>query len=164
MTDDPFKKEREELQAFHRKQNEETAAALEEKRARIAKVRAAWVEEHGSERLRKALRLGLLGQSLGVYKTERLALECPGYVWMDPAWSCSPILNPKEEALDLLEMERERFEDARIVSLRRDGKWEPAVIVDWPFPDDDDIPGTAVLFVDKGDVARRKLARGEGLR
>lgn len=38
-----------------------------------------WIPAHGSERLALALALGELGQSLAVYRSERLAVERPGW-------------------------------------------------------------------------------------
>lgn len=70
-------------------------------------ARLAWTQHHGSERLRKIERLGLLGQSDAVYRDERLAKELPGWRWYDEeSDELRNILNPSMEALDALENAR----------------------------------------------------------
>lgn len=66
----------------------------------------AWVQEFGSTRLKKAAALGLLGNSLSVYRDERLALEHPGWKWLDNSLRVKRVINPNEHALDLLAVAR----------------------------------------------------------
>ena len=78
-----------------------------------------WVREHGSERLRKALALGLLDASRGAYYSERLALELPGYIWDGkPEFEESEIRNPSLAALEALETARKVDEEAILVKVR----------------------------------------------
>lgn len=140
--------------------NEEKTRTREEeaeRRAGLARARALWVGEHGSSRLRKALELGLLSRSLGVYRDERLAFELPGWRWAKDeslGERVGEILNPTEKALDLLAHWQKRFpDDAHLVSSLRKGeggerRWAEAIAVDFPFADDDDVPDTALLFVE----------------
>jgi hypothetical protein len=128
-------------------------------RLRLLALRARWIEKHGSERLRKASALGLLAESVGVYRDERLAVELPGWVWQGERDKVSPIFNPSEPALDLLAKVREQFPMAKLVSVSvRSGadagltndppEWQEAVSVADPFGLDDRCPNNALRFVD----------------
>jgi hypothetical protein len=66
--------------------------------ARLASV-LAWIEAHGSERLREAVRLGLLDQSEKIYEEERLAAERPGWTWERECDDCKEILNPSLDSM-----------------------------------------------------------------
>lgn len=127
------------------------AAERAAKKERLREVREAWVRKFGSARLQKALATGLLGQSLGVYRDERLALELPLWEWKKGRKQ-GEILNPSEDALDLLLHLRECGlfpDDAHLVSVRDDDDgWREAVAVDFPFADDEEVPDVALLFVE----------------
>ncbi len=121
-----------------------------EKAARVRAAREAWVSEHGSTRLRKALDAGLLEQSATVYREERLAFERPGWVGLGARDEVSEIHNPSEAALDVLFGVREIFRSARLVSVRHaedPRAWREAVSVSDPFGPDDLPPRAALRFV-----------------
>ena len=60
-----------------------------------------WIEEHGSSRLKKAVMVGMLEQSMGVYFTERLEKEMPGWEFARPG-VFNHFKAPTEKALDEL--------------------------------------------------------------
>lgn len=100
--------------------------ARQQARDRFVAEAERWTERNGSERLRKALALGLLDRSLGVYRDERLAAERPGWVRIEdrPArgvrWIEREIVNPSLAALNLLELARATVGDgARLVWLEQ---------------------------------------------
>lgn len=60
-----------------------------------------WIKEYGSSRLKKAVMVGMLEQSMGVYFTERLEKEMPG--WEFARAGCfNHFKAPTEKALDEL--------------------------------------------------------------
>jgi hypothetical protein len=65
----------------------------------------AWIQAHGSERLRRILDGGYLFGSLAVYCDERLALERPGWWWSatTPGKVAGGPRNPTVEAFALLD-------------------------------------------------------------
>lgn len=90
---------------------------------RVAAVeREAWIAAHGSERLKKALALGLLGRSLAVYRDERLALHAPGWEWLDKDTEESEPWNPSESVMDAVLAEQpklgETYATLRLCRLR----------------------------------------------
>jgi hypothetical protein len=87
-------------------------------------VRAEWIEEHGSERLKLAAKLGLLDKSDNVYREERLGAEKPGWKFehsMPIRFRVSKIHNPTLAALKALEHELE-------VATAKTGEIEPPTI------------------------------------
>ena len=104
----------------------------------LVKSAEAWTLEHGSVRLRRALDLGVLDQSLGVYRDERLALEHPGWRWVDKTdlASFNDILNPSEVELDVLAEAREWTPFAKLRwSGRPDNPEDGGPVVVAPFLD-----------------------------
>jgi len=91
--------------------------------------RLRWVRSHGSERLQRIERLGLLDQSDRVYRDERLEAERPGWRWMNDAEDeLRDVLNPSMETLDALEAARERDPNASLTYVVC-GDWKgPAVL------------------------------------
>lgn len=73
---------------------------------------APWILTRGSPRLKKALRVGLLHACHRLYCEERAALDLPHL--LDAGWEHSrnpiDIVNPSEEALDMLLALRERID------------------------------------------------------
>lgn len=111
--------------------------------------------------------MGLLADSVGVYRDERLALERPGWVWQDERDKISKVINPSETALDLLAEVREEFPWAELVSVRFDEdhpcEWHEAVSVTDPFGLADRCPRAALRFVEwsYGDRSPLNLNRSE---
>lgn len=60
-------------------EQEKIKAEKEAKEAAEIAERDQWIQEHGSDRLRKALELGLMDSMLKSYREERLALDRPGW-------------------------------------------------------------------------------------
>jgi len=81
-----------------------------------------WVQAYGSSRLRKAVATGLLTQSMGAYRDERLSIEHPLWSWWDPKTdSAKSIVNPSEEDLDALMKARGFDERARLIFFSGQG-------------------------------------------
>lgn len=76
-----------------------------------------WVMAHGSERLLKARQAHLLDASKGVYRAERLAMERPGWNYLDlenlthkeRKDRYTEVSNPTEDELDALLHAREVY-------------------------------------------------------
>lgn len=89
----------------------------------------AWIKAHGSERLRKAVQLGMLDVCQGVYRDERVHEKFPG-------WLCgvgakfSPILNPTLPELDLLGHVRKSAPDAILEKVLRHDRWVSVVTME----------------------------------
>jgi hypothetical protein len=125
-----------------RRRAADRAREAEEKEARAAIAAAeatTWIRAYGSERLRKALALGVAVETLaGAYRDERLATELPGFVWDGAATEKeSTIINPSMEALIALEEARKISPGAYLCKVRRSGDfddnpWCEAVRVDDP--------------------------------
>lgn len=80
----------------------------EQDKATALEEATEWVRGSGSSRLIKALDAGLLKDSMGVYRDERLRLERPGWKWLvEKDQPIKPIVNPNEEDLDALIEARE---------------------------------------------------------
>jgi len=86
----------------------------------VERERAAWIAEHGSDRLRKALALGLADQVNRTYKDERLALERPGWRREEDSEDRAGAIEPTEEALAALEEARKQWPDCVLVWLKSD--------------------------------------------
>lgn len=131
--------ERKECERLRREAEEKVKAA---EAAAYYENCAKWVRAHGSERLRKALEMGLLDSSMTVYREERMALEFPG--WRRDCRHThheGEIRNPSLKALELLERVRKDLPEAELVTVREDyeeddepTEWREAVRVD-------DLPG-----------------------
>ena len=113
-------------------------AAEAEKKANIA----AWIEAHGSPRLRRLLKEGF--DLDAVYRDERLAIERPGWVLGSPGDTEDP-RNAPTAALDMLDEARKTEPAARLQYFKSDdargylcestfmGRWmhfEPRVLID----------------------------------
>lgn len=79
-----------------------------------------WVQDHGSPRLKKSYAAGLLPVSKGVYRSERLALERPGWRFFadKEPFRFSQIVNPHEDGLDALLDARDDWPTTRLVWLQ----------------------------------------------
>lgn len=79
-----------------------------------------WVARHGSPRLKKAQLAGLLDACFRLYCEERVALELPQL--LSAGWELArdavEIVNPSEEALDMLLALRERMREHKAVRDR----------------------------------------------
>lgn len=97
----------------------------EREKAEAAEI-AAWAAEHGSSRLQRLLAEGI--DCAGVYRTERITLEYPGwrYARMVPGDDVEP-RNAPEAALDMLDEAR------RSAGERTAG----AVLRFWKYVDED---------------------------
>jgi hypothetical protein len=94
--------------------------------------RDAWIAAHGSERLRLALAHGMAGQSLGVYRDERLAHELPGWLWADRELEVSPVHNPSLAGLRELASAPAvaSAPTATLVKVRQESDWEEALLIE----------------------------------
>lgn len=109
-----YRREQEERRAEEERRQAEIRADMEKRQAERAaaeKAKKTWVEEYGSERLKKAFSMGYECGKL--YATERAALEFPGFV-VDlegrTDWGAS--VCPSLEALELEEeVRRYKFFD-----------------------------------------------------
>lgn len=116
------------------------AAQEEAERVRAEQARAevaAWVEEHGSDRLKKCAEANMLEQCLGVYRAERLAEELGGTArWDSDAFKDDVVRNPSEAALDQLLALRLVYGDEAVSLIRQrhedddDGEWTTCVRID----------------------------------
>ena len=93
--------------------HEEAVRRETEQKAKHIAERAAWVEQHGSQRLRLMLEQGYpLAET---YRNERLAAERPGYRWaVEVCGSPDDIRDPSLEALLLLGEEQQSDPDAKL--------------------------------------------------
>lgn len=81
--------------------------------AALADMRA-WIDAHGSSRLKRCKAEGLNCES--VYRDERLALDRPGWEWASTvAGDHDDIRNPSMDAFELLDECRQTDPDARLV-------------------------------------------------
>ena len=124
----------------------EIEAANAAKVAAAHAERAAWVQVHGSERLRLALTAGLLDSSIRAYEAERLAVERPGWEFdTDERVKIGDIRNPNEKALRaLLEARAVYGESVQLCYARlhveddEDGPerdlWKGVVLYDQEYP------------------------------
>jgi hypothetical protein len=81
-------------------------------------VRALWIEEHGSERLKLAAKHGLLDKSDNVYRGERRDREKKGWKLeneMPLGFHISKIHNPSLAALQALDLELATDKDVTLV-------------------------------------------------
>lgn len=107
-----------EAQRCRREQREAELAAKADARQAAEDAyrqeRDLWVAEHGSDRLRQALRLGLLESSDKVYREERLAQEYLGWRWSVDGEEHREPRNPTKAEMDVLESVREWSPDAEM--------------------------------------------------
>jgi hypothetical protein len=92
--------------------------AAEANNVRALEEARDWAARHGSSRLRKAAVAGVIGESLGIYRDERLRAERPGWMWVagDEAKALRPAINPSDEALETLLRARDQVDpDARLL-------------------------------------------------
>lgn len=134
-------------------------AALEAARAEMI----FWIRDHGSERLKKAVEANVENQCRGVYRDERLALELPGWQWLDDDAEISDARNPSEAALDaLLEARRSQGEKVKLCKVREscdenldeeaeDNPWREALVssVGWA-------PRRVMCFVPESHLSRMR--------
>ena len=138
-------KARYEEQLKREKAEREARIAAEEaaKQAAVAEKRA-WIEAHGSPRLKRLLEEGI--EHDAVYRDERLAHDFPGWTWEEDICDeggkyklCEP-RNAPEEALDLLDRARQTVPDATL-----------AYYIVYRQEDDDD---DGDVIVERGYVAK----------
>jgi hypothetical protein len=114
------------------------AEELKEKRAQET---IAWVTAHGSDRLKKAAEMKLLSQSLGAYRSERLAHEMASVGLDSFCWeylgtrSTTEVLNPSLYALEQYAEVLAHYPDAKLerVDVESDGDdpvWVTVVVVE----------------------------------
>jgi hypothetical protein len=92
------------------KEKEAKAAAEQTAKARMI----AWINEHGSARLRRCMAEGI--ECTTAYRDERLAAERPGWQWDTDGEDGAP-RNPPAEAFELLDEARATAPDAKLVYL-----------------------------------------------
>jgi hypothetical protein len=94
----------------------------DERRKRADAEIAAWIKEHGSPRLKKAVEAGILWQIRGAYRSERLAIELPGWMFLSDEKQdhISDRLNPSENEIDAFIEAKKRWPegDVRLSSVR----------------------------------------------
>jgi hypothetical protein len=103
----------------------------------------AWIQVHGSPRLRKAVEVGLLSQIRGAYRSERLAIDLPGWVFLSEEQQrhIKVRLNPPESAIDAFREAILKWPEgnARLSSIRILQKppafedWAPFLVMKCPF-------------------------------
>ena len=109
--EEQMRREKAEREARIAAENAAKQAAIVEKRA--------WIEAHGSPRLKRLLAEGI--EHDAVYRDERLAHDYPGWTWEEDICGedggeyrlCDP-RNAPEEALDLLDRARKTVPDAAL--------------------------------------------------
>ena len=72
--------------------------------------RNAWIEAHGSGRLKWHLREGVECQA--IYRDERLAHDLPNWTWMGDGWTKDEPRNVSEEAIEALKVARKEIDAA----------------------------------------------------
>jgi hypothetical protein len=91
------------------RRTEEKKAQEEARAAAEAADRAAWIDQHGSDRLKKARAAGVKCE--GIYRSERIALDLPGWEYWEIDVQTEDkhgeIINPTEAHLDALLAARE---------------------------------------------------------
>lgn len=85
-------------------------------KVRFDSERKAWIELHGSPRLRRLIKEHI--EHTAVYRDERLKLERPGWRWRRPDEECGEPRNPPEEAFILLDEARKTVPDAKLVFVK----------------------------------------------
>jgi hypothetical protein len=95
-----------------KKRREEAAKSAEAAAQQKAEAeRLAWIDAYGSDRLKKAVKAGV--KYSGIYRSERLSVELPGWEYWDTGAQAedkyNDVLNPKESALDEFLALREKF-------------------------------------------------------
>jgi len=125
--------------AADREKLEREAARAEEEREV-----SAWVETHGSERLRLAV--DLKQDCDGIYQSERLEIEHSGAYWDSNKFEDSDVINPSLEALRMLASVRDRCADSNILKHRVKRE-------DW---DDDHSPWFEVVCFDPGEWSKKR--------
>lgn len=96
---------RERVEAEERERRAVEKRAAEEKKRIEEAERLAWIEEHGSPRLRRLVKEKFAHQA--VYRDERLAIERPDWEWEnDDSLTWTDPRNPPVEALELLDRAR----------------------------------------------------------
>jgi len=93
-------------------------AAEDAAKQAAAAEKRAWIEAHGSQRLKRLLAEGI--EHDAIYRDERLAHDCPGWTWEENIcgrgrkYKISEPRNAPEEALDLLDRARQTVPDATL--------------------------------------------------
>ena len=84
------------------------------------KSRDNWIRENGSDRLKKALELGLVESCRGLYRDERLAEELPGWRRDNLNSKHEDVRNPSMAALLAYEqaLELDTIEDPQLVFVK----------------------------------------------
>lgn len=97
--------------------NDAAAAVKAAQEAKQAAERAAWINQHGSDRLRRCLAEGI--ECRAIYRDERLAFERPGWCWsVKVEGEYTEPRNPPEEAFATLDQARAMEPEAKLV------RWE----------------------------------------
>lgn len=109
--------ERQHRQELRKARAEAEEAAREAKEAERRATRIAWVEAHGSPRLRRIVAEELADNWEDLYRLERLAADRPGWTWANK----NDLTDPQAEAvtdehLDALNEARKTVADARLAS------------------------------------------------
>lgn len=110
--------EAERLRTAHRERVDVERVATERARERARVERDAWIAQHGSERLRRALQLGLVDKVQGSYLEERLALDRPGWRYELSDETRRDSLEPSNAALMALEAAQALYPNCELVWLR----------------------------------------------
>lgn len=123
-----------------RRRHEASEQASKERREKEAAAKKQemldWIAAHGSERLKLAVKLGMLDNSMGIYRDERLAKERPGWQWDRDEDKERGRINPGLDELRYLEDERARDPGVALSSVGvvddDDGneivEWRPALV------------------------------------
>lgn len=91
---------------------------IKEAMAEYRDERERWIGEHGSERLRLAVKLGLLEKSDNVYREERRAHEKRGWLLeneLPAGFRVQAIHNPSLEGMRMLDVERQKDQTVELV-------------------------------------------------
>lgn len=115
------------------KREAELMARIEERKGReqaYTHDRKAWIAEHGSDRLKRAVELNLVDACDKVYREERLATEYKGWRWYVDGEEHLEPRNPTTAEMDLLARTREWCPEAELVFVREAEQFEDGFYVE----------------------------------
>jgi hypothetical protein len=134
---------------------------IEADRASEEAERRRWIEEHGSERLRRCLAEGI--EHGAIYRDERLALERPGWRWLEKVvGDTDEARNPPEEAFAVLDEARKIEPAAKLRYYKLIRRYTDAQL-DEVADDPDFEPGDVTGYVAEAEFLGRTIVFGPAL-
>jgi len=138
--------------------HEAEIAERERQKQEAADERRRWIEEHGSERLRRAATEGI--EHGAIYRDERLELERPGWIWLDDvAGDVDEARNPPGEAFAVLDAARKVEPQATLKYYRVIRHYTDAQL-DEVADDPDFEPGDVTGYVAEAEFLGRTIVFG----